>query len=444
MDPPGALALGTVRLKEGDSAMRTCTICVIALSVLLACSAAPAATLFVDDVGDGREGDGSEGDPYRDLAVAIAAASDGDVLNILPGTYEAEPTPFVEPLCGNCEDHRTEVEASYGFLISGKSIHLIGRGPNRPRLVTNAGYGVYFEDSHGSVVESVTITGGRRDHDGMATDAAVVARRSTVTIEGCAITDNTDRAEDVVVGIGGVMGREGSELVVRDNVIDNNGWDGVALYRGATALIVDNKIANGRGAGVGVTWDAVATVLRNRVSGYWKGIGSFGSSQVVARNNAVFDNLGWGIVITGTSHMEAANNVITRNGNCGFALWSDEAGGVFTNNIVTENGWRDEWVCPQVGVWVNGDPSNLEISFNDVWGNVAGEYLDMAPPADSLGNFSTDPAFADSLDFWLAPESPCVDTGNPVFSDTDGGAPDLGIYGGPAARPGASHQGEHP
>lgn len=404
-----------------------------ALTAMLAAFPAFAATAFVDDIGDGRAGDGSVESPYRSLESAIEQASDGDLLLILPGTYAASPTAFVESLCGNCEEHRTDVEATYGFRVAGKALHLKGSGTGATVLETNAGYGVYFEDSAGSVVESLTVTGGRRDADGMATDAGIVARRSVVTVRDCEISGNSHRLEDVVVGIGGVMGREGAELVVRGNVIRDNGWDGVALYRGAAAVIADNEISDGRGAGVGITWDAVATVLRNRVSGYWKGIGSFGSSRVVARNNAVFDNLGWGIVITGTSFMEASNNVITRNGNCGFALWSNEAAGVFTNNIVVGNGWRDEWVCPQVGVWMNGDASTIEISYNDVWGNAAGDYEEMDVPADSLGNLSADPAFVDSLDFRLLPDSPCRDAGNPVFTDTDGGPSDIGIQGGPSS-----------
>ncbi len=397
--------------------------------------AAPAAgtVIFVEDLGDGAVGAGTMEEPYRDLQTAIDLASDGDVLRILPGTYRADPAGFTESLCGNCEDHRTTVQATVGFVVRDKALHLTGAGPSGTILETGAGYGLYFEDSPGSVVSGLTITGGRRDPDGAATDAGVVARRSTVTLTGIEIVDNTDRADDVVVGVGGVMGREGAELFITGCVIRNNGWDGVALYRGATAFIADNEISVGRGAGVGVTWDATATVLRNRISGYWKGIGSFGSSRVVARNNAVFDNLGWGVVITGTSYMEAANNVITRNGNCGFALWSDEAKGSFTNNIVAANGWREEWVCPPVGVWMNGASENVEISYNNVWENVAGDYRDTDDLTGSDGNISLNPTFADSFDFHLSPGSPCLDSGNPVFTDPDGGPSDMGMYGGPAA-----------
>jgi hypothetical protein len=403
---------------------------------VLAFSAAlcAAATVVVDDVGDGRTGAGTVADPYRDLQTAIDAAADGDVLAILPGTYAARTVAFVELLCGNCEVHRSPVQATRGFLVSGKALRLEGSGRDATTLVTNAGYGILFEGSGGSSVSSLTITGGKRDPDGSATDAAVVVRKSTVTLQDLDIVDNTDRVEDVVVGIGGVMGREGAEIFIIGNVIRNNGWDGVALYRGATAFIADNQISVGRGAGIGITWDAVATVLRNRISGYWKGIGSFGSSRAVVRNNAVFDNLGWGIIATGTSFMEAANNVIARNGNCGFALWSEEATAVVTNNIIVENGWREEWVCPQVGVWLAGERTNLDFTANDVWKNVAGDFRDLEGATGADGNISLDPVFSDSLDFHLRPGSPCIDAGNPIFTDPDGGPADLGIYGGPAAR----------
>ncbi len=401
---------------------------------LLTTTVSLADTVFVDDLDDGAFGTGSLDDPYRNLQFAIDHAVDGDVLRLAPGTYTAEPRVFVENLCGNCEEHRTDVEVTVGFVIRGLALHLIGSGAGETVLETNAGYGVYFEDSRGSTVTGLTITGGKRDPDGAATDAGVVARRSTVTLTESEIVDNTDRVDDVVVGIGGVMGREGAELFIIGNTIRNNGWDGIALYRGATAFIADNDISEGRGAGVGITWDATATVLRNRVSGYWKGIGSFGSSRVVVRNNAVFDNLGWGIIATGTSYMEAANNVVARNGNCGFALWSDEATGVFTNNIVVSNGWRDEWVCPQVGVWMNGLSESIEISYNDVWDNVAGDYRDIDELTGLDGNVSLDPTFADSFDFHLSEDSPCLDAGNPIFTDPDGGPSDMGVYGGPAAR----------
>lgn len=403
------------------------------ISLLVLAPAMHATTLYVDDLGDGRIGTGTQLDPFRNLQLAIDSATEWDRILILPGTYEAHPDSYPEALCGNCERHRTPVEATRGFLIKDKALEITGSGTDSTILVTNAGYGVLFENSRGSVISNLTITGGVRDPDGMATDAGVVAKYSTVTIKNCKIADNTHQLEDVVVGIGGIFGRENSELFILNNLIGNNGWDGVALYRGANAYIADNSISEGRGAGIGITWDATATVYRNRISGYWKGIGTFGDSRAVVRNNAVYDNLGWGMVATGNSFMEASNNVITRNGNCGFAPWSETARGTFVNNVVTKNGWRKEWVCPCVGIWMNGKPENFVISHNIVWENQEGDYRDMDELTGTGGNVSADPMFRGKIDFHLLPGSPAIDSGDSVFTDPDGGPSDVGMYGGPGA-----------
>ena len=391
-------------------------------------------TWYVDDLGDGKAGSGSEDDPFRDLQYAIDFAEDGDKILIMPGVYEAHPDSYPEELCGNCETHKTYVKASRGFWIKDKALELVGSGADSTILITKAGYGVLFDHSRGSLITNLKITGGVRDPDGNATDAGVVAKFSTVTVKEVRITGNTHQVEDVVVGIGGVFGRENSEIFIMDNIIENNGWDGIALYRGANAYISDNLICEGRGAGIGITWDATAIVYRNQISEYWKGIGTFGDSKAVVRNNAVYDNLGWGIIITGNSFMEASNNAITRNGNCGFAPWSETARGTFINNIVTENGWRKEWVCPCVGIWMYGLPQNFVISHNNVWGNKEGDYKDMDDLTGISGNISADPLFKGKIDFRLMPNSPAINSGHPDFTNPDGGPCDMGIFGGPGAR----------
>jgi len=366
------------------------------------------------------------------LQDAINAANSGDTLILTPGTYEAEPVQFIDALCGNCEEHRTPHWASYGFLVQGKSLHIVGSGTDETILVTKAGYGIFVDDCAEVEITNLAITGGIRDTSGMATDAGIVVRNSRVAVKNCWIRDNTEYPDSIIVGIGGVMGREGAELYVIGNRITNNTWDGVALYRGATATIADNEIRQGRGAGVGITWDATATVIRNRVSHFWKGIGSFGATRVICKNNLVFDNLGWGIIATGTSYMDCANNLIFRNGNCGFGLWGKEAKGRMTNNVIAANGWRKEWVCPQVGVWNYGHPLQFPMTYNVLWDNVAGDWRDMPDYTDEYGNVHADPLW-DTLTFVPQPESPLIDTGDPELTDPDGTPSDIGIYGGPQA-----------
>lgn len=368
------------------------------------------------------------------LQEAIDACRDGDTLLLQAGIYYAAPRAFTDPLCGNCRDHATPVAASTGFVIRGKSVTIAGRGRDSTLLVTGAGYGIYFEDSPESRLVNLKVTGGIRDADGNATDAAVVVRNSRVHIDRCALADNDHRIDSVVVGIGGVFGREGAEIVVSRCDIINNGWDGMALYRGASAIISDCVIRRGRGAGIGVTWDAHCVARRNRISEYWKGIGAFGTSTVMAHNNALFDNLGWGIIGTGQSFLDAGNNVVHHNGNCGVAPWSQECRGRFVNNIITENGWREQWVCPCVGVWNYGDLNNWRFLNNLIWNNAAGNFQDMPDITGTDGNISADPLFVGDGDFNLSPGSPAIDAGYGEITDHDGTPSDLGIYGGTAAQ----------
>lgn len=365
-----------------------------------------------------------------DLQRAINAAGGGDTLLVEPGTYRAVPAAYTESTCGNCEAAITTVQASRGFVIDAKSLVIRGRRSAPVILETAAGYGVLILNSNGTVLENLRITGGRRDPDGRATNAGVVIKNSRVTVRRCMIYDNTDFIDSTVVGIGGIMVREGGEACIEQCVMLNNSWDGIALYRGAWAMITDCVIDSGRGAGIGVTWDAVAFCLRNRISHYWKGIGSFGTSTVVARNNAVFDNLGWGIIASGTSTLIAENNVSVRNGNCGMAIWNAGTRGRMVNNIAAHNGWRKQWVCPCVGFWnQESDTSGWTVSNNLVWDNAA----ENVRGHDSTIFIVADPLFADSLTFRPAESSPLRHAGDPAITNGDGTRSDIGLMGGPAA-----------
>ncbi len=370
----------------------------------------------------------------NDLQGTINLAHDGDTILLAAKSFEAVPARFPDPLCGNCQNAKDGAKASVGFVIKDKGLMIIGADRVGTQLITNAGYGIYFENSSSSVLQNLTVTGGKRDVDGNATDAAIVVRRSKVRLENCDLRDNKDRIDSVVVGIGGIFGREGAEITAVSCNIVNNCWDGVALYRGASAIITDCVIKDGRGVGIGVTWDATCVAYRNEVSGYWKGIGSFGCASVIARNNLIHDNLGWGMVATGTSSMDFTNNVVHHNGNCGVAPWSTESRGRIVNNIITENGWRDKWVCPCVGVWNYGDWAKWRFANNIVWGNKSGEYDGIWDQTEINGNLSKDPLFVGAGSYQLRDSSPAVHAGDTTMFNTDGTASTIGLTGGPQAR----------
>jgi len=358
---------------------------------------------------------------FADLQSAIDFAGDFDVIFIENGRYAANPSDYLDPLCGNCLEHETEVTATTGYVITGKSLTVIGEGHESVELVTNAGYGIFIDDCKVVVISGVTVTGGVRDQDGNATDAAIVVRDSFVNVKDCEIRDNEGNFETTIAGIGGIMGREGATLYIEDNYIHDNSWDGVALYRGAHATIISNEIWNGRGAGIGITWDSTANISNNDIHDYWKGIGSFGETDVTVFNNFVHDLRGWGIVATGESTMNCYHNTVVRCGNVGIAGWNGDATIDISKNIIAFNGTVDQWVAPRVGIWMNCNEPNYTIENNCIFGNhdagVAFGYSEFDDGTwgfteehdyDGInGNFYSDPMLIDD-GYQLHDDSPCT------------------------------------
>ncbi len=249
-----------------------------------------------------------------------------------------EPKPYRDPTCANCQDPKTAADATLGMRLSGERVVL-----RRKNIRTNAGYGILVEDCRDCLIEDVTITGGRRDPDGQASDAAIVVRNSRVTIRDVVIRDNIgDPAvvKKTVVGIIGIAGREGADMVIERNRIIRNSWDGIALYRGAKAVIRDNvidgvdkargeQVGGGRGVGIGMTWDSQAIVERNLVTRYWKGIGAFVAARAEVRNNVIEDVITWGFQLWDAGKGDASalfeNNAVYRTGACGGAVTREAA-----------------------------------------------------------------------------------------------------------------------
>jgi hypothetical protein len=395
-------------------------------------------------------------DSYDGLVEALADACDAATIHIAAGRYEAMPQPVVDPICGNCQT-RVDIPGTVGFHIRDKAVHLVGESRGDTVLVTRAGYGVLFENAGRSSVANLTVTGGVRDADGDATNGGIVVRHTELLVEHVDIVRNDHLRDDLVVGIAGIVGRDGATLTVRAcNILDNS-WDGIALYRSdptipgsqPRATILSNRIGctrsciepHGRGAGIGITWDAEAIVVGNRIFRHWKGIGTFGESHAVVRNNIVEDQIAWGIIAAGSSHLIAENNVSARNGSSGLAVWSTTATGRFANNIVVGNGWRTyRPIGERTGVWVNAQ-DRFEIAHNDVFDNrpidaCAGGLREGEPCLPHVldgvdGNLAVDPRFTRAGSYDLKATSPLIDAGDPELRDRDGSRSDVGLHGGP-------------
>jgi hypothetical protein len=268
-------------------------------------------------------------------AGATAAGSGGVTLLLAPGDYLLEPHAEVEPTCGNCADPGTSVPMTFGLRIGGRGIAIDGSDEGPAVIHTHAGYGLLFQDCSECRLRGVIVTDGARDSSGMATDAAVVVQHSSVTIEDCLLRDNIgDPAalEHTIVGISGIVGRDGGRLRVHGNRIIRHSWDGIALYRDAEAEITGNVIdgvdltlgrgaGGGRGVGIGLTWNARATLRGNLVRRYWKGIGVFVDARATVEENIVEHVATWGLSLwdadQGRPQGFFRGNAVDSTGACG-------------------------------------------------------------------------------------------------------------------------------
>ncbi len=325
-----------------------------------------------------------------ELHALLDERADSLEIYLLPGHYHLTPSQMVDSTCGNCQDPDQLVPATVGLRIAGSYVSISGPEDCSAVIHTHAGYGIYFHNCKKGIVENLSITGGMRDVDPNATDAAIVVKNSAVTIRGNRIYENIGDSSIVaahIVGIMGICGRENSDLTIIDNHIVGNSWDGIALYRDARATIIGNLIdgfdkatarvaGGGRGVGIGVTWNAKATIEGNLVKRYWKGIGIFVDAQVTARHNVVEDILTWGIAYwdagTGRPVGFIEDNVIYSTGACGISVARSAPGsdpGHLIGNVIVKTAQNPKYddpehYCSQCALSISAKPDNFPIAGN--------------------------------------------------------------------------------
>lgn len=331
----------------------------------------------------------------EELTHALQTSADSIEIYIPSGEYHLWPTAIIDSTCGNCEDPDQHIPATAGLTISGKYVKLSGPEDHTAIIYTHAGYGIFFKDCDSGIIENLSITGGTRDVDGRATDAAIVVKNSRVVIRNNRIHDNIGDSAIVaenIVGIMGICGRENSDLTITGNEIIRNSWDGIALYRDAKAHISDNLIdgvdksgaktpGGGRGVAIGVTWNAHAHIEGNLVKRYWKGIGIFVDGKATVTNNLIEDILTWGIAYwdadQGKPEAAIENNIVFHTGACGAAITRSQRGenpGGFIGNVIVKTAQNPkydsaDYYCEQCALSVMAKPDNFIIEDNLFFAN---------------------------------------------------------------------------
>ena len=329
------------------------------------------------------------------LQAVLSGKVDSLEIYLQPGDYYLSPTSITDSTCGNCEEPNQFVPATAGLEISGSYVRITGPENRSAVIHTNAGYGIYFNHCKRGIIENLSVTGGIRDPDGNATDAAIVVKNSTVTIRNNHIYGNIGDSAIVVkniVGVMGICGRENSDLTITDNEIIGNSWDGIALYRDASATIIGNLIdgvdkasskvaGGGRGVAVGITWNARATIDGNLIKRYWKGIGIFVDANVTARNNIIEDILTWGIAYWDAERGKPVgiieNNIIYSTGACGVSITRSQPGpnpGHLIGNVIVRTAQNPkydapDYYCNQCALSISSKPDNFRIDDNLFFNN---------------------------------------------------------------------------
>ncbi len=329
------------------------------------------------------------------LQAVLSGKVDSLEIYLQPGDYYLSPTSITDSTCGNCEEPNQFVPATAGLEISGSYVRITGPENRSAVIHTNAGYGIYFNHCKRGIIENLSVTGGIRDPDGNATDAAIVVKNSAVTIRNNHIYGNIGDSAIVVkniVGVMGICGRENSDLTITDNEIIGNSWDGIALYRDASATIIGNLIdgvdkasskvaGGGRGVAVGITWNARATIDGNLVKRYWKGIGIFVDANVTARNNIIEDILTWGIAYWDAERGKPVgiieNNIIYSTGACGVSITRSQPGpnpGHLIGNVIVRTAQNPkydapDYYCNQCALSISSKPDNFRIDDNQFFNN---------------------------------------------------------------------------
>lgn len=329
------------------------------------------------------------------LQAVLSGKVDSLEIYLQTGDYYLSPTSITDSTCGNCEEPNQFVPATAGLEISGSYVRITGPENRSAVIHTNAGYGIYFNHCKTGIIENLSVTGGIRDPDGNATDAAIVVKNSAVTIRNNYIYGNIGDSAIVVkniIGVMGICGRENSDLTITDNEIIGNSWDGIALYRDATATIIGNLIdgvdkasskvaGGGRGVAVGITWNARATIDGNLVKRYWKGIGIFVNANVTARNNIIEDILTWGIAYWDAERGKPVgiieNNIIYSTGACGVSITRSQPGpnpGHLIGNVIVRTAQNPkydapDYYCNQCALSISSKPDNFRIDDNLFFNN---------------------------------------------------------------------------
>jgi hypothetical protein len=344
------------------------------------------------------------------LEAAFNIPADSIYIFLQSGDYHLTPKRGIDTTSISKLGVPLQVNYTYGIKVRAKFVSITGAPNFASMIFTHSGYGIFFDGCTKAVIQGVIITGGIRDSDSLATDAAIVLRNSTVDIINNIIFENLGDSAVLAKTNQGVIGiccRENSHAYITKNQIARNTWDGISLYKNATALITENVIdgvdtydeslvvtrfyrpktenlrLGGRGAGILLTRNAQATIKSNVIKRYKRGIGVYVNANADITNNVIEDIRQWGICVwdadSGRPVAHIEGNVIYKTGACGIGIIrylepKKDDPGCLISNIIVETAQDRRYDAPdkfcfQCAVAIQAAPDSFVIDKNVFYEN---------------------------------------------------------------------------
>ncbi len=263
-----------------------------------------------------------------------------------------------------------------------------------------------------------------------AGDTVNIAAGTYTESFGTSMTDITLNGADknTTTLVGGII-LNGTGNTIQNITINANGGIFGLDIRSAGGITVNNTIITGYSAAPGSVSAGIEiyrgasniTITNNRISGGEYGIhmGNAGGgdpsvSNITIRNNTIFNNTVNGIYFDTdpASNISIINNTLSSNTSDGISInfsANNFSNSAIRNNIIANNGRYG------INFSNGGTPTNLDLSYNNIFGNTLGNYFGITVPTTDI---SVNPLFTNSAgnDYTLQSGSPSIDAGN--FTDS--------------------------
>ncbi len=352
-------------------------------------------------------------DDYPTIQEGIGASADGDTVLVADGQYYERINFYGKGILLTSE-----------FIIDSDTLHIqntIIDADTSEIGVVDTGSVVCFVNGE----ESTSIIQGFTIQNGIGTSISIYhrmgggvycANNSSPRIINNIIFENSSSAG------GGICCMANSNPIISDNVIRGNEEHGIYTSE-SSPVISDNAISLNRaeyGSGIFCNANSDATISRNIISENHGGLCGGGimcrESNPLITYNIIYENSAcdWGGgICCDEADPTILSNTISRNtalANGGGVFCLNNANPTITNTIVWANSPRE------VGLRSGGSPT---ITYCDIRGGWEGE-----------GNIDIDPLFLSACegDYNVCSQSPCIDAGDPSFTDPDGTRSDIGVY----------------